>query len=65
MGANLALSLSFELAKIRIQKVAFVDPWFKSSSWADKEGKYVNSEFKNKVRIFLFKVYCFMDLTLF
>ena len=48
MGANLALSLSFELARNRIQKVAFVDPWFKSSNWADKEGN-VNSEFKNKI----------------
>ena len=48
MGANLALSLSFELTNSQIQKVAFVDPWFKSSNWADKEGN-VNSEFKNKI----------------
>ena len=49
MGANIALSLSFELARNRIQKVAFVDPWFTSSNWADKEGN-VNSEFKNKIK---------------
>ena len=48
MGANLALSLSFELESSKIQKVAFVDPWFTCSNWADKEEK-ANSEFKNKV----------------
>ena len=48
MGANLALSLSFELASSKIQKVAFVDPWFTCSNWADKEEK-ANSEFKNKI----------------
>jgi len=48
MGANLALRLSFELASNQIQKVAFVDPWFTCSNWADKEEK-ANSEFKNKI----------------
>ena len=48
MGANLALSLSFEVKNNQIQKVAFVDPWFTCSNWADKEGN-VNSEFKNKI----------------
>ena len=54
MGANLALSLSFELASNRIQKLAFVDPWFTSSNWADKEGD-VNSEFKNKIEVLPFQ----------
>ena len=48
MGANLALKLSSELASGKIQKVAFVDPWFTRSNWANKEGN-VNPEFKNKI----------------